>query len=106
MGCFRRVGTIVERTFGRADARNQDPATKIRYVGISFGLGRLQPHTAARVLHNAYGDCKDQTALLSALLKAAGFRAYSVLTTPGAGVAVPGVPEFEQFNHEFTAVDT
>ncbi len=81
-------------------------ATKIRYVGISFGLGRLQPHTAARVLHNAYGDCKDQTALLSALLKAAGFRAYSVLTTPGAGVAVPGVPEFEQFNHEFTAVDT
>jgi transglutaminase-like putative cysteine protease len=80
-------------------------ATKIRYVSVSFGMGRLQPHTASVVLHNAYGDCKDQAALLSALLKAAGFKTYAVLTTPGAGVRVPDVP-MPEFNHEFTALDT
>lgn len=81
-------------------------ATKVRYVALSFGLGRLQPHTASAVLHNAYGDCKDQTALLSALLRASGFKAYAVLTTPGAGVLVREVPGPDQFRHEFAAVDT
>jgi len=81
-------------------------ATKIRYVAVSFGLGRLQPHNAADVLHNGYGDCKDQTALLSALLTAAGFKAHAVLTTPSAGVRVREVPMSTQFTHEFTAVET
>jgi tetratricopeptide (TPR) repeat protein len=81
-------------------------ATKVRYVSVSFGLGRVQPHTASVVLHNAYGDCKDQTALLSALLAAAGFKTYAVLTTPAVGVQVRDVPTPDQFNHEFTAIDT
>jgi tetratricopeptide (TPR) repeat protein len=81
-------------------------ATKVRYVSISFGLGRLQPHTAASVLQNAYGDCKDQTALLSALLLAAGFKPHGVLITPNAGVRQREVPTPDHFNHEFTAVET
>ena len=81
-------------------------ATKIRYISISFGLGRLQPHQASVVLHNAYGDCKDQTALLSALLAAAGFKAQAVLTAPMVGVHVRDVPTPDQFSHEFTAIDT
>ncbi|HYL78914.1 MAG TPA: DUF3857 and transglutaminase domain-containing protein, partial [Bryobacteraceae bacterium] len=81
-------------------------ATKVRYVSISFGLGRLQPHSAAVVLHNAYGDCKDQTALLNALLTALGFKAHPVLTTPGVGVQLRDVPQPEQFNHEFVAVES
>lgn len=81
-------------------------ATKVRYVSVSFGVGRIQPHAASAVLHNGYGDCKDQTALLSALLKSAGFTAHAVLTTPGAGVLVPDVPSADQFSHEFTAVET
>jgi tetratricopeptide (TPR) repeat protein len=81
-------------------------ATKVRYVGISFGIGALQPHMASAVLHSAYGDCKDQTALLSALLTAAGFKAYAVLTKPKVGVAVRDVPTPNQFSHEFAAVET
>jgi Tfp pilus assembly protein PilF len=81
-------------------------ATKVRYVSISIGIGHLQPHDASTVLQNAFGDCKDQTALLSALLTASGFKAHPVLTTPGAGVRAPGVPAPDQFTHEFTAVDT
>jgi hypothetical protein len=81
-------------------------ATKIRYTGVSFGLGRFQPHAAAIVLHNAFGDCKDQSALLTALLAASGFKTHAVLTHPTIGVAVSGVPAPSQFNHEFVAVET
>jgi Domain of Unknown Function with PDB structure (DUF3857)/Transglutaminase-like superfamily len=31
----------------------------IRYVSLSFGVGRYQPHVAADVLANRYGNCKD-----------------------------------------------
>ena len=39
----------------------------IRYVSLSFGLGRIQPHAASEVLANGYGDCKDKNTLLAAL---------------------------------------
>jgi hypothetical protein len=41
----------------------------IRYVSLSFGVGRYQPHPAADVLTNRYGDCKDKTTLLEAMLE-------------------------------------
>ena len=44
----------------------------IRYVSLSFGLGRIQPHAASEVLANGYGDCKDKNTLLAALLRVAG----------------------------------
>ena len=46
----------------------------IRYVSLSFGLGRIQPHAASEVLANGYGDCKDKNTLLAALLDAEGFQ--------------------------------
>ena len=33
---------------------------RYRYVAISFGIGRYQPHAAAEILGNQYGDCKDK----------------------------------------------
>lgn len=76
----------------------------IRYVGIDFGIGRYQPHTAAEVLANQYGDCKDKDTLLEALLRAKGFATAPVLI--GAGVApVPEVPSPAVFNHAITAVN-
>ena len=44
-----------------------------RYIGIDFGVGRYQPHAAAEVLANQYGDCKDKDTLLEAMLRAKGF---------------------------------
>ncbi len=32
-------------------------STQFRYIGVSFGVGRYQPHSAADVLANQYGDC-------------------------------------------------
>ena len=56
----------------------------IRYVSLSFGVGRYQPHPAADVLSNRYGDCKDKTTLLEAMLEAEGLHAHAVLANSAA----------------------
>jgi len=75
-----------------------------RYVGIDFGIGRYQPHTAMEVLANQYGDCKDKDTLLEAMLQAKGFSTSPALV--GAGIAtVPDVPTPAVFNHVITTVN-
>lgn len=75
-----------------------------RYIGIDFGIGRYEPHTAADVLANQYGDCKDKDTLLEALLRAKGFSTAPALI--GAGIApVPEVPSPSVFNHVITTVN-
>jgi len=51
-------------------------STHFRYIGVSFGIGRYQPHPATDVLSNQYGDCKDKHTLLAALLEAVGIKAF------------------------------
>lgn len=46
-------------------------ARNFRYVSLSLGQGRYQPHAARDVYGNQYGDCKDKHTLLSAMLIAA-----------------------------------
>ncbi len=77
---------------------------QIRYIGVDFGVGRFQPHTAAEVLANGYGDCKDKHTLLAALLAAAGFRADPVLI--GEGIHMDkDLPAPNSFNHVITVVE-
>ena len=79
-------------------------SSQTRYVGIDFGIGRYKPHTAAEILANQYGDCKDKDTLLEALLRAKGFSPAPALI--GAGIApVPDVPSPAVFNHVITTVD-
>ena len=54
-------------------------AKNFRYVSLSLGVGRYQPHAASDVLHDQYGDCKDKHTLLASLLEAEGLHASSVL---------------------------
>jgi transglutaminase-like putative cysteine protease len=51
-------------------------STQVRYIGVAFGIGRYQPHSAETVMDNQYGDCKDKHTLLAALLQAAGYDAW------------------------------
>lgn len=76
-------------------------ATRIRYVGIDFGIGRFQPHAAAEVLANQYGDCKDKDTLLEALLRAKGFTTAPALIGVNIDM-VSDVPSPAQFNHVIT----
>jgi tetratricopeptide (TPR) repeat protein len=76
----------------------------VRYVSLSFGIGRYQPHSAAEVLKNGYGDCKDKHALLSALLLSAGIASHAVLIHSRNDLD-PDVPAPSQFDHVITVVD-
>ncbi|MGH9795728.1 MAG: DUF3857 domain-containing protein [Candidatus Acidiferrales bacterium] len=78
-------------------------ARNFRYVSLSFGVGRFQPHAAAEVLSNQYGDCKDKHTLLSSLLEAAGLRAWPVLISSQRELD-EDVPSPSQFDHVISAV--
>jgi tetratricopeptide (TPR) repeat protein/transglutaminase-like putative cysteine protease len=78
-------------------------AQNIRYVSLSFGLGRFQPHSAANVFKNQYGDCKDKVTLLAAMLNAIDIPSDAVLI-PSARKIDPTVPSPSQFDHLITAV--
>ena len=76
-------------------------ATNFRYVSLSLGQARYQPHAAAEVLHNQYGDCKDKHTLLAALLESGGMHASAVLMNAYRKLD-PDVPSPAQFNHVIT----
>ncbi len=78
-------------------------STHFRYIGVAFGIGRYQPHSAAAVLENQYGDCKDKHTLLAALLAAAGIPAYPALISTTHEVEA-AVPSPGQFDHVITVV--
>jgi len=77
-------------------------ARNIRYVSLSFGVGRYQPHSASEVLQNGYGDCKDKHTLLSAMLKAEGIQSFPVLIHHDRKLDAD-VPSPAQFDHVITA---
>jgi transglutaminase-like putative cysteine protease/tetratricopeptide (TPR) repeat protein len=77
-------------------------ARNVRYVSISLGVGRYQPHSASDVLQNGYGDCKDKHTLLSALLRAEGIQSYPVLIGSTRKLDAD-VPSPAQFDHVITA---
>jgi len=77
-------------------------ARNIRYVSLSFGVGRYQPHSASDVLQNGYGDCKDKHTLLSAMLKAEGIQSFPVLIHHDRKLDAD-VPSPAQFDHVITA---
>src|SRR5579872_3727991 len=76
-------------------------AKNFRYVSLSLGVGRYQPHAASDVLHDQYGDCKDKHTLLASLLQAEGLHAWSVLINSSRKLD-PDVPSPSQFDHVIT----
>jgi tetratricopeptide (TPR) repeat protein len=76
-------------------------AKNFRYVSLSLGVGRYQPHAASDVLHDQYGDCKDKHTLLASLLEAEGLHASSVLINSSRNLD-PDVPSPSQFDHVIT----
>ncbi len=82
----------------KAEALYYWVSQNIRYVSLSFGVGRYQPHAAAEVLANRYGDCKDKTTLLEALLEAKGMHAQPALVSMITDID-PSMPNPMQFDH-------
>ncbi len=78
-------------------------ATNYRYVSLSFGVGRFQPHAASEILQNKYGDCKDKSTLLASLLIASGYQPANVLIHTYVKLQ-DDMPIPSAFNHVITEV--
>ena len=77
---------------------------QVRYVFAHVGRGGYEPHSAPDVYKNGYGDCKDQTVLAVALLRALGVEAYPALVaTRAMGLPEMPVPSV-YFDHMITHV--
>ncbi|MFW6422342.1 MAG: DUF3857 domain-containing transglutaminase family protein, partial [Candidatus Bipolaricaulota bacterium] len=81
--------------------------TKIRYVAIELGRGKMQPTAAAEVFENKYGDCKDKASLLISMLEEAGIEARYVLILSGLNekTAFEEPPPGKGLNHVIVAVE-
>ncbi len=74
--------------------------SEIRYTGLEIGRNGYRPFPATEVLRRRYGDCKDQTVLLIALLRAIGIEASGALVNSISGKLIPQYGETPlAFNH-------
>jgi hypothetical protein len=73
-------------------------ARDIRSVRFALGEGGFEVHAADTVLKNRYGDWKDKSALLVAMLRAAGVPAYPVLVNSRSVPPEEDVPTLKQFD--------
>ncbi|MBC8234902.1 DUF3857 domain-containing protein [bacterium] len=82
-------------------------ASQIRYVGVEYGKGAYQPKYAQDVFRNRFGDCKDKTTLMIAMLKVAGIEAYPVMINPAPFEKIDvELPSPGQFSHVIAALPT
>ena len=94
-----------EITAGMTDAKEQAQALynwvsqEIRYVAIFLGAGGVVPNPADQIIHNRYGDCKDKTTLLIALLAAKGINASTAMVNSGGAYQIPRLGSVSPFNH-------
>jgi hypothetical protein len=77
---------------------------QVRYVAIEVGIGGYQPHAAADVFRNRYGDCKDKATLVSAMLSAVGIHSALMMVDTGRGVVDPDAPSLVG-NHMIAAIE-
>ncbi|GGF63307.1 DUF3857 domain-containing protein [Wenyingzhuangia marina] len=52
---------------------------EIRYLGFEGGINGFKPHSPQKVYNQRYGDCKDKSLLLVALLRQIDIEAYPLL---------------------------
>jgi transglutaminase-like putative cysteine protease/tetratricopeptide (TPR) repeat protein len=78
----------------------------VRYVALELGERSILPAPPAQVLKQRFGDCKDKSALLVALLRAAGIPASVALLETGPGLDTSAaLPGFGTFDHAIVHVD-
>lgn len=96
----------IEDGRGKARAIFRFVSQEIRYMGLTLEEESpgYAPHDARLTFDNRYGVCRDKAALLAAMLRIAGFRAYPVLISVGPKMD-EDVP-LPCFNHAITALET
>lgn len=79
---------------------------EIRYLGVELGENSHKPHDPDEVFANRYGDCKDKTLLLIAILEKVGITSHPALvSTYGGEMLANALPSPGEFNHVITRVE-
>jgi tetratricopeptide (TPR) repeat protein len=96
-----------EITSGITDRRAQAEAIdrwvkrNIRYVALWLDAGEgLIPHAPDEIVRLRYGDCKDHTALMAALLAAKGIASETVMINATNAYTLPQIATLGYFNHQ------
>lgn len=80
-------------------------STHIAYIAIELGAGGFTPHSAADVLENRFGDCKDHVVLLESLLAAKDIETTAALINAGENrYQLPDAASPHAFDHVITYV--
>jgi hypothetical protein len=90
--------------YDKTEAIGEFVQKQVRYVAIEVGIGGYQPHSAADVFRNRYGDCKDKATLVSAMLSAVGVHAALMMVDSERGVVDPEAPSLVG-NHMIAAIE-
>jgi hypothetical protein len=99
-----------ELTAGKTDFYDKTEAVaefvqkEIRYFVIEKGIGGWQPHPAAEIFRNKYGDCKDKATLLSAMLSTVGVHSALLMVDTERGFVDPDAPSL-MGNHMIAAIE-
>jgi hypothetical protein len=73
-------------------------------VAIELGIGGQQPHRAADVFAHRYGDCKDKSTLMTAMLKEIGVESDYVLINTVRGAVTTATSPNLYFDHAIMAI--
>ena len=77
----------------------------LRYVSLSIGNNSFRPRSPAETFSSGYGDCKDKSELLVAMLRRLGVVAYVALTDTKYGPVLPQMaPAVNIFDHAIVEV--
>ena len=107
----QRADAALEREVARIAAAEPTPSGRllatlrfvqgeIRYLGIAIGVGSHAPNPPARVLERRFGDCKDKTLLMLAMLDRLGVEAQPALVATDLGRGLRDrLPSPSRFDH-------
>jgi transglutaminase-like putative cysteine protease len=99
---FGLAGASEDARIDRAVRFVQD---EVRYLGIEIGPNSHQPHPPAETLERRFGDCKDKSSLLVALLRRLGVPAWPALVaTTTRQMLDERLPSLFAFDHAIVAL--
>lgn len=101
-----KADEIVGALTGRSaiDSLTYWVARNIKFIDLDLGDAGYTPNKASTVLENGYGDTRDRTVLLAALLKAEGFDPRIALLSPKNVRIESEVPAISQFTRMIVTV--
>jgi hypothetical protein len=89
----------------RLASRTGDRARSLRYFSIALGMGGFRPRPPGTTLKRGFGDCKDKTQVMRALLEQAGRPSFPALVmAPSDGYVAGELPSPFAFNHVILAI--